>query len=212
MTAEFGMPTGRAHMAELNAALDGLADSLDVVTTWGRRCALVCGSGGRLLVAGNGGSAAQAQHLTAELVGRFQLARRPVSAIALHAETSSLTAIVNDFGVDEMYARQVEAHGRRGDVLVVLSTSGKSRNLVHAVERARDYGLLTFAMTGAGPNTLANLCDDAVMVPSKQTAIVQEAHLVAVHLLCAAIEEALVVSTETASRRADSPRQRRVPA
>ena len=148
-----------------------------------------CAAGGRLLAAGNGGSAAEAQHLTAELVGRFRADRRPFSAICLSAETSSVTAIVNDYGADEMFARQVEAHGRAGDVLVLLSTSGRSPNVVAAAERGRELGLHVWAMTGPAPNPLAAACDDALCVDAPSTATVQEFHLVALHLLCAAVDE-----------------------
>jgi phosphoheptose isomerase len=180
------VPVGRQHLLELAAALGGLGDSFDKITQWGRRCADVFGRGGRLLAAGNGGSAAQAQHFTAELVGRFHGERRPLSAIALHAETSSLTAIVNDYGADEIFARQVEAHGRRGDVVVLMSTSGRSPNLLRAAERARECGVVSLAVTGAGPNALANVCDDALVVSSPHATVVQEAHLVV-----AAIDDAL---------------------
>jgi D-sedoheptulose 7-phosphate isomerase len=134
---------------------------------------------------GNGGSAAQAQHLTAELVGRYCDDRPAYSALALHAETSSLTAIVNDFGAEAVFARQVEAHGRPGDVLLALSTSGRSANVHAAVSAARAKGLTTWALTGPGPNPVANACQDALCIDAPATATVQEAHLVVVHLLCA---------------------------
>lgn len=197
------VPVGRAHLRELGSALDAVANSFDTISEWGRRCANVFANDGRLLAAGNGGSAAQAQHLTAELVGRFHGERRPLSAIALHSETSSLTAIANDYGADEIFARQIEAHGRQGDVVVLISTSGRSPNLVRAAQRARDNGLFSLAMTGPAPNPLANICDDAVIVPSVHTTVVQEVHLVAVHLLCAAIDEALA-GHETAEIRLDA--------
>jgi phosphoheptose isomerase len=185
------VPIGRDHLIELNNALSTLASSFDVVTDWGRRCAETLANGGRLLAAGNGGSAAEAQHLTAELVGRFHGDRRPLSAIALHAETSSLTAIANDYGADDIFARQLEAHGRRGDVVVLLSTSGSSPNLLRAAEKARECRVLSLALTGAAPNALATLCDSAITVPSPHCTVVQEVHLVVVHLLCAAIDNEL---------------------
>jgi D-sedoheptulose 7-phosphate isomerase len=144
-------------------------------------------SGQRLLAAGNGGSAAEAQHLTAELVGRFDGERVPFSAISLHAETSAVTAIANDYGYEEVFARQVRAHGRSGDVLVLLSTSGNSPNLLRAVEAAARLGLTTWALTGPGPNPLATACDEAVMIESLN-ANAQEAHLIALHALCRAFE------------------------
>ncbi|MEW1590302.1 SIS domain-containing protein, partial [Micromonospora vinacea] len=144
-----------------------------------------------LLVAGNGGSAAEAQHLTAELVGKLHDDRQPLSAIALHAETSALTAIANDYGYADVYARQVRAHGRPGDVLLLLSTSGTSRNLVTAAQAARDVGVTTWALTGAAPNPLANACDDVLAVASPDTQVVQELHLVTSHLLCEYLEQEL---------------------
>ena len=141
--------------------MTGLRRDWPRLQSWGNQLADVFAGGGRLLAAGNGGSAAEAQHLTAELVGRFLQERRRLSAICLSAETSSLTAIVNDYGAEEMFARQVEAHGRPGDVLLLLSTSGRSPNVLHAADRARKAGIVTWAMTGPGPNPLSTRCDDA---------------------------------------------------
>ncbi|MBO3102882.1 PfkB family carbohydrate kinase [Cellulomonas fengjieae] len=177
-----------AHLAELADSLSAVQEQSATVEEWGRRVAERLRAGGRLLAAGNGGSAAEAQHLTAELVGRFVAERRPYSAIALCAETSSLTAIVNDYGADEMFARQVEAHGRTDDVLVLLSTSGRSPNVLRAAERGRELGLQVLALTGAGPNPLVDASDAAVCVPAGSTAAVQAVHLVLVHALCAAVD------------------------
>jgi D-sedoheptulose 7-phosphate isomerase len=165
---------------------------LDLVTSWGARLAPTLHTGGRLLVAGNGGSAAQAQHLTAELVGRYRDDRPAYSAIALHAETSTVTAVGNDYGFESLYARQVDAHGRPDDVLILLSTSGRSPNLLAAAETARRNRLRTWAMTGSWPNPLANAVDEALTVVADQAATVQEVHLVAVHVLCEAFDTALV--------------------
>ncbi|MFP5346993.1 MAG: SIS domain-containing protein [Actinomycetes bacterium] len=176
------------HLDELQEALASLRRSEALVQSWGRELAAVLSAGGRLLVAGNGGSAAEAQHLTAELVGRFAGERRPLSALCLSAETSSLTALLNDYGADEVFARQVEAHGRTGDVLVLLSTSGRSPNIVSAAERASLCGLEVWAMTGRAPNPLADLADSVLAVDAASCAAVQEAHLVAVHALCAAVD------------------------
>ena len=186
--------TGADHVASLTAALGSLTAQLPTLDRWGRLAAdVLCGEDrGRLLAAGNGGSAAQAQHLTAELVGRYRADRPPFSAICLTAETSSLTAIANDYPADELFARQVEAHGRPGDVLVLLSTSGRSPNAVAAARRARDCGITVLAMTGPAPNPLAAVADDAVCIESPWTATVQECHLVALHLLCAAFDEAVL--------------------
>ena len=188
--------TGADHIASLTAALTSLDAQLDTLARWGRLLADVLAgeSRGRLLAAGNGGSAAQAQHLTAELVGRYRADRPPFSAICLTAETSSLTAIANDYPADELFARQVEAHGRSGDVLVLLSTSGRSPNAVAAARRARECGITTLALTGPEPNPLAAACSDAVCIDSPWTATVQECHLVALHLVCAAFDEAVLAS------------------
>lgn len=180
---------GDGHVAALRTALDDL--DLDVVDSWGRRIARTLADGGRVLACGNGGSAAQAQHLTAELVGRYRDDRRPFSAIALHAETSSLTAICNDYGAEVAFARQVEAHGRPGDVLVALSTSGRSANVLAAVDMAKRVGVSTLGVTGAAPNPLAEACDGVLTVPAEETATIQEAHLVLIHLLCAEVELAI---------------------
>lgn len=171
------------HVAAVLPAVAALRDQGERVAAWGEHLADRLLHGGRLLAAGNGGSAAEAQHLTAELVGRFDGDRRAFSAICLHGDTSSVTAIANDYGWDEVFARQVTAHAAPGDVLVLLSTSGASRNLVRAAEAARDAGATTWAMTGAGPNPLTDACDDALVLPGVG-ASVQEAQLIAVHALC----------------------------
>jgi D-sedoheptulose 7-phosphate isomerase len=181
-------PDALRHVDALTGALDDLRDHVELFERWAD---VICGallSGGRLLAVGNGGSAAHAQHLTSELVGRFETERRPLSAIALHAETSSVTAIGNDYGIDAVFARQVAAHGRPGDVLVAFSTSGASANVLAAVRCARSIGLSTFALTGRVPNPLAAASDSAFGVGATRTATVQEVHQVAVHLLCAAID------------------------
>lgn len=172
-----------AHVSALTATLTALEAEAPRIAAWGGALADRLLDGSRLLAAGNGGSAAEAQHLTAELVGRFDGDRRPFSAIALHGETSALTAIANDFGYDEAFARQVTAHARAGDVLVLLSTSGTSRNLVRAAEAGRAAGATVWAMTGPGPNPLTDAADDALTLPGVG-ANVQEAQLVAVHALC----------------------------
>ena len=188
------------HEAELAAGMAALRQEQATVDRWGVLLAEQLVGGSRLLAAGNGGSAAEAQHLTAELVGRFLAERRPLSAIALCAETSSITAIVNDYGADEMFARQVEAHGRPGDVLVLLSTSGRSPNVLRAAERGRDRGLVVWGLTGPGPNPLTARCHESIAVPAPSTAAVQAIHLVAVHALCAAVDEHLAALTPTALR------------
>jgi len=178
--------SGRAHVSALLDALPRL-DS-DRIDDWGRRLAAVLVGGGRLLVAGNGGSAAQAQHLSAELVGRYRDDRPALSAIALHADTSSVTAIANDYGWDAVFARQVQAHGRPGDVFLGLSTSGRSANVLAAMDVARQCGLAVWALSGPAGSPMDRLADEAVCVAAEATATVQEVHQVAVHLLCAAVD------------------------
>jgi Phosphoheptose isomerase len=191
------LPAGRSgltdprtadHLESLRRALPGLQAQGSILLEWGRALAAILERDGRLLVAGNGGSAAEAQHLAAELVGRMRSDRRPLSAIALTAETSSLTAISNDYGYAEVFARQVRAHGRPGDVLLTLSTSGRSPNLLAAAAAARETGLLHWALTGPAPNPLAQRSDAALCVDSPDPQTVQELHLVCVHLLCAHVE------------------------
>jgi D-sedoheptulose 7-phosphate isomerase len=185
------MTTSTAHLDALLAAIEPLRSQLGIIDRLGAQAAAILLDGGRLLAAGNGGSAAQAQHLTAELVGRFQHERQPLSAIALHAETSSLTAITNDYGPAQMFARQVLAHGRAGDVFVGLSTSGRSGNVIAAADAARSIGMRVWGLTGPRPNPLADCCDDVIAVSARSTATVQEMHLVVVHVLCAAIDTAV---------------------
>ncbi len=129
MTRALPLPAGEQHIAALQEALSHLGSQTPVIERWAQHLCSVFRRGGRVLAAGNGGSAAQAQHFTAEIVGRYRDDRRGYSALALHADTSSTTAIGNDYGIEEVFARQVDAHGRRGDVLIALSTSGTSANL-----------------------------------------------------------------------------------
>jgi D-sedoheptulose 7-phosphate isomerase len=185
---------GQRHIGALVGALTVLDTRL--LDDWGRRLAVTLRAGHRVLIAGNGGSAAQAEHLAAEFTGRFTADRAAYSAIALSAETAALTAIANDYGFDEVFARQVRAHGRPGDVLLAMSTSGRSRNLLRAVAAARAGGIVTWCLTGPAPNPLADACDEAVCVyPAGAralalTATVQEAHQVALHLICLSFDAA----------------------
>lgn len=176
-----------AHLDNVLPALESLREQSATLAGWGVELAQRLLAGQRLLAAGNGGSAAEAQHLTAELVGRFDGERIPFSAISLHAESSAVTAIGNDYGFEEVFARQVRAHGRAGDVLLLLSTSGKSPNLLRAAESARRVGLTTWALTGPAPNPLAAACDESVCVEAI-SANAQEGHLIAIHAVCRAFD------------------------
>ncbi len=155
----------------------------------GRRIAERVGAGAKVLAFGNGGSAADAQHLTGELVGRFRRDRPPLAALALSTDTSVLTAIGNDLGYEAVFRRQVEAHGRPGDVAVGITTSGRSANVVEALRAARDRGLLTVGLSGGGGGELRGLVDHLIDVPHQETARIQEVHGMVIHLLCQIIEE-----------------------
>lgn len=146
---------------------------------------------GKLLFCGNGGSAADAQHLAAELSGRYRFDRPPLFAEALHVNTSYLTAVSNDYGYEQAYARLVEAMGRKGDMLIALSTSGNSPNILSAAEAGRKAGMMVVGMTGSKGGALAGLCDITIRVPSDVTARIQEAHIMVGHILCEIIENAL---------------------
>jgi glycosyltransferase involved in cell wall biosynthesis/phosphoheptose isomerase len=186
-------PTAAEHVHALADSLQRLDGELEHLSALGVRLATHLLDGGRVLTVGNGGSAAQAQHLTAELVGRYQCERGPLSAICLHGDTSSLTAITNDYGPDQAFARQVLAHGRPGDVLVALSTSGGSENVIAAARAAHTASLETWAFTGAAPNPLAEVCDDVVAFPARSAATVQELHMVALHVVCAAVDREVLL-------------------
>ncbi len=149
-------------------------------------------AGGKLLLFGNGGSAADAQHIAAELVGRFVVERRPLAAIALTTDSSALTSIANDYGYEHVFSRQVDALGAEGDVLVAISTSGTSKNVVAAVEVARRRGMKVIGLTGARGAAFVASCDAGVAVPSTVTARIQECHITIGHLLCEAVDEAFV--------------------
>ncbi len=179
-----------SHLAGLAAALTPFRASAGLLARWGSELAWHLGRGGRLLVAGNGGSAAEAQHLAAELVGRLRGERIPLSAIALTPDSAAVTAIGNDYGFEEVFARQVRAHGRPGDVLILMSTSGRSPNLIRAAHAAREIGMRTWAMAGPGRSPLSEACDEALCCPGDGQ-VVQELHLVSVHVMCEYVDREL---------------------
>jgi D-sedoheptulose 7-phosphate isomerase len=148
-------------------------------------------SGHKILLCGNGGSAADAQHIAAELVGRYEQQRRAFPAISLTTDTSALTAVSNDYGYEEVFARQIEALAVAGDVLIAISTSGKSPSVVKAADEARARGCKTIALTGCSGEPLTAHCDLAVVVPSDRTSRVQEAHITIGHLWCEMVDRAL---------------------
>jgi D-sedoheptulose 7-phosphate isomerase len=148
-------------------------------------------SGGQLLIAGNGGSAADAQHIAAELTGRFLLERQPFRALALHVNTSSLTAIGNDYGYEHVFARELSAHARPGDVLLAITTSGNSANILRAIEAARKSKVSVIGLTGESGGKMRAACDLCLCVPSKSTARIQEMHITISHAMCELLEERL---------------------
>jgi D-sedoheptulose 7-phosphate isomerase len=180
-----------AHLARLEDTLRGFEPQVPQLELWGRQAARILVTGGRLLACGNGGSAEQAQHLTTELVGRYQDERQPLAALPLTADLAAVTAIGNDYGARAVFARQVRAHGRVGDLLVCLSTSGRSPNVIEAALTADEIGMTAWALTGPGPNPLADACAEAITVDTPVTSTVQEVHLAAIHIMCAAIDAAV---------------------
>ncbi len=146
--------------------------------------------GGKILLMGNGGSAADSQHIAAELVGRFQKERRGLAAVALTTDTSILTSVGNDYGFEHVFARQVEALCRPGDVVIGISTSGNSANVVRAIEAGKAVGAVTVALTGEGGGKLGSMCDLTLAMPSRVTARIQEGHILIGHILCELIDDA----------------------
>lgn len=187
------------HATVLRRALERLGE---LEAPLGEAAASIASSirtGGKLLAAGNGGSAAEAQHLSSELIGRLHPDReRPgIAAVALTADTTTLTALGNDYGYERVFARQVEAIGRRGDVLLVLSTSGASPNLVHAVDTANQLGMATVGLLGSGSRPLHERCTHVLAVPTDSQQAIQECHLVLVHVLVEAVEDLLNAPAST---------------
>jgi D-sedoheptulose 7-phosphate isomerase len=175
------------HM-EIARALPGLApavsQAVDMIYS-------ALAAGGQLLLAGNGGSAADAQHIAAELTGRFMLERQPFRALALHVNTSSLTAIGNDYGYEHVFARELSAHARPGDVLLAITTSGNSPNILRAIEAARKGKVSVIGLTGESGGKMRAGCDLCLCVPSKSTARIQEMHITMGHAMCELLEERL---------------------
>jgi D-sedoheptulose 7-phosphate isomerase len=153
--------------------------------------------GGKLLVMGNGGSASDAQHLAAEIVGRFRLERKALPAIALSTDTSILTAVGNDYGFDSVFLRQVEALAAQGDVVMGISTSGSSANVLEALRLAREKGCVTIGLLGRDGGAIGKSADMALVVPARDTARIQEAHITIIHILCQLIEQGLFGDTDT---------------
>ena len=173
------------HAAVLEATMELIPD----IEKAGALFKEALASGHKILFCGNGGSAADSQHLAAEIVGRFQKERRPFPAIALTVDTSILTAVGNDYGLDTVFARQVRALGEKGDVLVGISTSGNSQNVLEAIDAAREKGLTVIGLTAYGGGKMKEACDICLAVPAKVTARAQEMHIMIGHILCEIAEE-----------------------
>jgi D-sedoheptulose 7-phosphate isomerase len=172
---------GAAQDAQLRHSLAAIADHI----------ARAFRAGGKILLAGNGGSAADAQHIAAEFLSRFKLDRSPLPAIALTTDSSVLTAIGNDYGFADVFERQVRGLGRAGDVFIGLSTSGRSANVLAALRAARELGLVTVGFTGSSGGDMRGLCDFICTAPSDDTALIQQVHLVAAHVVCLLVEQDL---------------------
>ena len=166
----------------------GLTAEIEIVTT---KIIQTFKDGNKLLLCGNGGSASDAQHIAAELSGRFIKERKPLYAEALHVNSSYMTAVSNDYGFESTYSRMLEAIGKKGDVLIALSTSGNSENVINAVKMANSLGMLSVGMSGAMGGKIKDLCQHNIIIPSSNTARVQEAHILVGHIFCQIIEEQL---------------------
>jgi D-sedoheptulose 7-phosphate isomerase len=166
-------------------------EHLDALLETARRLATCFATGHKLLIFGNGGSAADAQHIAAEFVNRFAVERKPLPALALTTDTSIITSISNDYSFDDVFSKQIQALGRKDDVALAISTSGNSGNVIRAVERARNMGLYTVGLTGCGGGQLRDCCDLPLIVASRSTPRIQESHAIAGHILCELVDRIL---------------------
>ena len=188
--------------AHFQSSLDGLAkavqsrDLLATTHTIAQAVADAIRSGNKLLLIGNGGSAADAQHIAAEIVGRYKQERPGWAAIALTTDTSALTAIANDYGFEQVFARQVQGLAKRGDVMFALTTSGRSPNILAALKVARDLGVTTIGFTGAKGESMRASCDHLFVAPTDDTPVVQQVHMMAMHAICDEVEQSLITTTK----------------
>ena len=178
----------------------GLESQVELLEQVARVMAATLHGGNQILWCGNGGSAGDSQHLAAEIVGRFRRERRGLPSIALTTDTSILTSVANDYGYEAVFSRQVEAMARPGDVLVGISTSGNSHNVIAAIEKAKAQGVITVAFTGAGGGRMGSLADYLFAVDSRDTARVQEAHILAGHMLCDWLELDWIASSQAKTK------------
>lgn len=190
-----------AHFQSSLAGLNKAVQSTELLATThaiARAVADALRAGNKLLLIGNGGSAADAQHIAAEIVGRYKQERPGWAAIALTTDTSALTAIANDYGFEQVFARQVQGLAKRGDVLFALTTSGRSPNILAALKVARDLGVTTIGFTGMKGETMRAACDHLFVAPTDDTPVVQQIHMMAMHAICDDVEQALIGAPKTA--------------
>jgi len=190
-----------AHFQSSLAGLTKAVQSSELLTTTraiARALADALKTGNKLLLIGNGGSAADAQHIAAEIVGRYKQERPGWAAIALTTDTSALTAIANDYGFEQVFARQVQGLARRGDILFALTTSGRSPNILAALKTARDMGVTTVGFTGTKGESMRAFCDLLFVSPTDDTPVIQQVHMIAMHAICDDVEQALIDAPKTA--------------
>jgi D-sedoheptulose 7-phosphate isomerase len=194
LTAEASGDPAALHFRRSALALDRAANDPALLARVREIATLVeaaLRAGSKLLIAGNGGSAADAQHIAGEFLSRFGFDRRPLPAIALTTDSSVLTAVGNDYGFEQIFERQVRGLGRKGDVLLALSTSGRSPNVLAALRTARQLGIATVGFTGSQESEMRRLCDVCLSTPSEDTPIIQQIHMVAAHAICGLVERAM---------------------
>jgi len=175
---------------EVKQKIYGDEELINLIVEVGNRLIEIYKNGNKLLIAGNGGSAADAQHIAGELVSKFYFDRPALPAIALTTDTSIITAIGNDYGYEKLFSRQIEANGVKGDAFLGISTSGNSKNIIEGLKVAKEKRLLTIGLTGESGGKIKEFCDYCICVPSKETPRIQEAHILVGHILCSVIEEA----------------------
>jgi D-sedoheptulose 7-phosphate isomerase len=191
---EADLDYARKHLAASRDAFAKAAEDAGFMASLGKIAAAMTAAlkaGGKILLCGNGGSAADAQHIAGELLSRYEFDRAPMAAVALTTDTSVLTAIGNDYGYEQLFERQVQGLGRKGDVLVALSTSGRSPNILRALDAAKKSGLVTIGFTGANGGDMAARCDFMLNAPSDKTPVIQQIHITAAHVICGLIERSI---------------------
>jgi D-sedoheptulose 7-phosphate isomerase len=193
------MPVFKEYCSSVSKNFEALAELEPSVLAASELIKTTLRAGHKVIFCGNGGSAADSQHLAAELIGRFAFDRAPLAALALTVDTSALTAIGNDYSYDEIFARQLRGIGKAGDVLVGISTSGNSKNVLRALEVARDIGVATIGFTGKLGGAMRQLCDVCIAVPSTKTNHIQEMHIAVGHVICGTVEQDLCASTKASS-------------